>query len=136
VEKGPAATNFADGIIEKVPRLSLPTQRGTRSLLAACSYFATERAEYAGLCDCSTNKSGFELLVVLGGNGQIRWTGGEANYSPGECWFIPANLDVFVIHPLHESSIIRTYIPDLASSKKRWMDSGVSPTIFSKTVFD
>src|SRR5215831_12052584 len=66
LEKALAVTNFDGGIIEKVPRLSLPTQRGTRSLLAACSYFATERAEYAGLCDCSANKARFELLVVLG----------------------------------------------------------------------
>ena len=136
LEKALAVTNFSGGIVEKVPRLTLPTQRGSRSLLAACRYFATERTEYAGLCDCSTNKSRFELLVVLGGNGQIRWTGGEANYAPGECWFIPANLDVFVIQPLHESSIIRTYVPDFGFSKKRWMDSGISPATLSKTVFD
>jgi len=136
LEKALAVTNFSDGIIEKVPRLPLPTQRGTRSLLAACSYFATERAEYAGLCDCSTNKSRFELLVVLGGNGQIRWTGGEANYAPGECWFIPANVDVFVIQPLHESSIIRTYVPDLTAAKKKWQENGISIDKIAHTVFD
>ncbi len=136
VEKALAVTNFSDGVIGKVPRVSLPTQRGTRSLLAACRYFATERAEYAGLCDCSTNKARFELLVVLGGSGQIRWTGGEANYAPGQCWFIPANLDVFVIQPLQESSIIRTYVPDLPAAKKRWIDSGLEPDVLAHTVFD
>lgn len=136
LEKALAVTNFSDGIIGKVPRVPLPTQRGTRALLAACRYFATERAEYAGLCDCSTSKARFELLVVLGGTGQIRWTGGEANYAPGQCWFIPANLDVFVIQPLHESSIIRTYVPDLAVSKKRWLDSGIAPDVLANTVFD
>ena len=135
LEKALAVTNFDGGIVEKVPRIALPTQRGTRALLAACPYFATERAEYAGLCDCSTNKARFELLVVLNGSGQIRWTGGEANYAPGECWFIPANLDVFVIQPLHESSIIRTYVPDLSASKKRWQDAGVSLDALSHTVF-
>jgi len=135
LEKALAVTNFNGGIVEKVPRIALPTQRGTRALLAACPYFATERAEYAGLCDCSTNKARFELLVVLNGSGQIRWTGGEANYAPGECWFIPANLDVFVVQPLHESSIIRTYVPDLSASKKRWQDAGVSPDALSHTVF-
>jgi len=136
LEKALAVTNFSGGIVDKVPRLTLPTQRGTRSLLAACRYFATERAEYSGLCDCSTNKSRFELLVVLGGSGQIRWTGGDATYAPGECWFIPANLDVFVIQPLRESSIIRTYVPDLAAAKKRWQDSGISADALSHTVFD
>jgi mannose-6-phosphate isomerase len=136
LEKALAVTDFSGGIVEKVPRLTLPTQRGTRSLLAACRYFATERAEYSGLCDCSTNKSRFELLVVLGGSGQIRWTGGEATYAPGQCWFIPANLDVFVIQPLHESSIIRTYVPDLVPAKKRWQDSGISADALSHTVFD
>jgi mannose-6-phosphate isomerase len=135
LEKALAVTDFNGGIVEKVPRLPLPTQRGTRALLAACSYFATERAEYAGLCDCSTNKARFELLVVLNGSGQIRWTGGEAKYAPGECWFIPANLDVFVIQPLHESSVIRTYVPDLAAAKKRWQDSGTSVEAISQTVF-
>ncbi|GAC1632137.1 MAG: class I mannose-6-phosphate isomerase [Candidatus Acidiferrum sp.] len=136
LEKALAVTNFSDGIIGKIPRLPLPTQRGTRSLLAACPYFATERAEYAGLCDCSTNEARFELLVVLGGTGQLRWTGGEANYAPGQCWFIPANLDVFVIQPLHESSIIRTYVPDFAASKKRWLDSGIAPDSLARTVFE
>lgn len=136
LEKALAVTNFSAGIVEKVPRLPLPTQRGTRSLLAACPYFATERAEYAGLCDCSTNKSRFELLVVLDGTGQIRWTGGEASYAPGECWFIPATLDVFVIQPLQESSIIRTYVPDLQAAKKRWVDSGISPAALAHTVFE
>jgi mannose-6-phosphate isomerase len=135
LEKALAVTNFDGGPVEKVPRVSLPTQRGTRALLAACPYFAAERAEYAGLCDCSTNKARFELLVVLHGNGEIRWTGGEANYAPGECWFIPANLDVFVIQPLHESSIIRTYVPDFAAAKKRWQESGVLPAALARTVF-
>ena len=135
LEKALAVTNFSGGIVEKVPRLTLPTQRGTRSLLAACGYFAAERAEYSGLCDCSTNKSRFELLVVLGGSGQIRWTGGDATYAPGECWFIPANLDVFVIQPLRESSILRTYVPDLPTAKKRWQDFGISPEALSQTVF-
>jgi mannose-6-phosphate isomerase len=136
LEKALAVTNFNGGVIEKVPGVALPTQRGRRSLLAACRYFATERAEYAGLCDCSTSKARFELLVVLQGTGEIRWTGGEAQYAPGQCWFIPANLDVFVIQPLHESSIIRTYVPDLPASKKRWLDSGIVPAALSRTVFE
>jgi mannose-6-phosphate isomerase len=135
LEKALAVTNFSGGIVEKVPRLSLPTQRGTRSLLAACPYFATERAEYAGLCDCSTNKARFELLVVLGGSGQIRWTGGEANYAPGQCWFIPANLDVFVIQPLNESSIIRTYVPDLATLENQLDKAGITKPERALTIF-
>ncbi|HWZ98431.1 MAG TPA: type I phosphomannose isomerase catalytic subunit [Candidatus Dormibacteraeota bacterium] len=135
IEKAIAVTDFDSKQIEKVPRVTLPTQRGTRSLLTACPYFAMERAEYAGLCDCSTSKMRFEILVVLHGKGQIRWTGGEANYSTGECWFIPANLDAFVIQPLHESSIIRTYVPDLAASKKSWQDAGISSDVLSRTVF-
>lgn len=135
LEKALAVTDFNDSSIAKVPRVALPTQRGTRALLTACPYFAVERAEYAGLCDCSTNKARFEILVVLYGSGQIRWTGGEANYSAGECWFIPANLDVFVIQPLHESSIIRTYVPDLATTKKRWQESGITIDAISRTVF-
>lgn len=136
LEKALAVTNFDGGIVQRVPGISLPTQRGTRALLAACPYFATERAEYAGLCDCSTNKARFELFVVLHGSGAIRWTGGEANYAPGECWFIPANVDVFVVQPLHESSIIRTYVPDLPASKKRWLDSGIAPNLLAQTVFE
>jgi len=43
-KKALAVTNFNGGIVERVPRVALPTQRGTRALLAACPYFATERA--------------------------------------------------------------------------------------------
>lgn len=135
IEKALAVTDFSGKPIGKVPRVALPTQRGTRSLLAACPYFAVERAEYSGLCDCSTNKTRFELMVVLYGTGQIRWTGGEANYTAGECWLIPANLDVFVIQPLHESSIIRTYVPDLSTSLRQWQAAGLSPSAISQTLF-
>jgi mannose-6-phosphate isomerase len=135
LEKALAVTNFSGGTIEKTPPLPLPTQRGTRSLLAACRYFATERAEYAGLCDCSTNKARFELLVVLQGTGEIRWTGGEAQYAPGQCWFIPANLDVFVIQPLHESSIIRTYVPDLAALENQLDKAGIKKPERQQTIF-
>ena len=135
LEKALAVTNFSGGTIEKTPPLSLPTQRGTRSLLAACRYFATERAEYAGLCDCSTNKARFELLVVLQGTGEIRWTGGEAQYAPGQCWFIPANLDVFVIQPLQESSIIRTYVPDLAALENQLDKAGIKKPERQQTIF-
>jgi mannose-6-phosphate isomerase class I len=103
--------------------------------LAACKYFATERAEYAGLCDCSTNKARFELLVVLQGSGEIRWTGGEARYAPGHCWFIPANVDVFVIQPMHESSIIRTYVPDLISLENQLDKTGIKKPERQLTVF-
>jgi mannose-6-phosphate isomerase len=135
IEKALAVTDFSGKQIGKVPRVALPTQRGTRGLLAVCPYFAVERAEYSGLCDCSTNKAHFELLVVLYGTGQIRWTGGEANYTAGECWLIPANLDVFVIQPLDESSIIRTYVPDLSTSLKQWQAAGLSPSAISQTLF-
>jgi mannose-6-phosphate isomerase len=135
LEKAIAVANFGENHGGKVPRIPLPTQRGTRAILAACPYFAVERAEYSGLCDCSTNKARFELLVVLSGTGQIRWTGGEANYAAGECWLIPANLDVFVIQPLHESSIIRAYVPDLAASVKQWQAAVASPSALASTVF-
>jgi mannose-6-phosphate isomerase len=135
LEKALAVTNFGQSHGGKVPQIPLPTQRGTRALLAACPYFAVERAEYSGLCDCSTNKARFELLVVLYGTGQIRWTGGEANYSAGECWLIPASLDVFVIQPLHESSIIRTYVPDLAKLNQQLGAGGLSAADIAKSVF-
>lgn len=135
LEKALAVTNFNGGPVEKVPRLALPTQRGNRFLLAACPYFAAERAEYAGLCDCSTNKARFELLVILQGTGELRWTGGEAQYSPGQCWFIPANLDVFVIQPLHESSIIRAYVPDLAKLENQLATAGIKDVSVTGTIF-
>ena len=135
LEKALAVTNFGENRVGKTSPLRLPTQRGTRSLLTACPYFGVERAEYSGLCDCSTNKACFELLIVLHGTGQIRWTGGDANYSAGECWLIPANLDVFVIQPLHESSMIRTYVPDLAKLRKYLSASGRSPLDIAMSVF-
>jgi len=134
LEKALAVTNFNGGIVERVPRVALPTQRGTRALLAACPYFATERAEYAGLCDCSTNKARFELLVVLNGNGQIRWTAAKpttlrasAGSFPPTSTFSSSSLARIFHHP-H----VR---PDLAASKKRWQEAGVSPDALSRTVF-
>jgi len=98
-------------------RASLCPRSAAHVRLLRVPLFGDGTRRVAGLCDCSTNKGALRTSRRI----ERQWTNSvdrrRSQLRSGQCWFIPANLDVFVIQPLHESSIIRTYVPDLAASK-------------------
>jgi len=68
----------------------------------------------------------------LNGNGQIRWTGGEANYAPGQCWFIPATSTFR--HPALARIFIIPRTSPTSPLQKALQEAGVSPDALSRTV--
>lgn len=82
--------------------------------LAACRYFVTEKWEIDGWAKSDTDLRQFELLVVTRGRGVIHWEQGEAEYSSGESWFVPASVGKYMLSPfMGGSEVLRIYVPDL-----------------------
>jgi len=120
----------------KVSSVALPSANSARkSLLVACSYFATERWDLSAQHRAKSDLAHFELLVILSGRGTIQWTGGSSSYQHGECWFIPANLGEFSIVPESPTSILRTYVPTITTLRNDLSLDGVPNSAIEQVIF-
>src|SRR6202158_5798762 len=90
VEKALQVTNFGKPAGGKVTSLLLPADGATRSLLAACRYFAAERWECSAKCEIPVDPERFELIVILEGAGSFAWPESAGRYHRGECWLVRA----------------------------------------------
>jgi mannose-6-phosphate isomerase len=136
VDKGMAVIDFEHRHGGKVAALPLPSTGGAKkSLLAACRYFASERWDISAVTEANSDPSRFELLIILGGSGNITWEGGTTSFKQGECWFIPAQLGKFSITPDSATSILRTYVPDLAALRAKLLRDGVTEAALQKVFF-
>src|SRR5207244_10817358 len=73
IEKALQVTNFGRPAGGRATSLLLPADGATRSLLAACRYFAAERWERSAKCGIPVDPGRFELLVSLEGAGSLAW---------------------------------------------------------------
>jgi mannose-6-phosphate isomerase len=135
VEKALKVLNFGAAPPSKVTPLHLPGERVHKILLAACSYFATERWEFVASVQSESMHECFELLVILNGTGYIHWQGSPLPYQRGQCWFIPASLGKFSLQPEQSTSVIRTYVPDLTRLRAELRQSAIPETWLTQTIF-
>jgi mannose-6-phosphate isomerase len=135
IEKALDVMNFNAPSPTKVPSLSLPAGNIQKNLLAACSYFATERWEFNNSASLEPSPEHFDLLVILSGQGSIQTHNVSLPYKTGQCWFIPACCAKFSLHLQQPTSLIRTYVPDLSSLRDKIISS-TSPSAAAQTVFD
>jgi len=136
IQKALDVIQFGKPASGKVSEIRLQAQRLHRSLLAACRYFATEGWKNFGTLETQSEADHFDLFVVLTGSGDFTWDGGTAKYQPGHCWFIPASLGPFALHPEEPTKILRTYVPDLLALRANLKQEGHSEAEIAKTVFD
>jgi len=122
---------------------------GKRTLLTACRYFAVERWEfYKRIFGFHWRESAFDILVILGGRGQIGWgrnvwkrghdvrDGGCSDFQAGQCWFVPALLDAAPRTSRH-ATILRAYVPeDLSALRSTLERERHSKADIAETVFD
>jgi mannose-6-phosphate isomerase len=136
VEKALQVTNFGKPTGGKVTPLLLPADGATRSLLAACRYFATERWECSAKCEISVDPERFELIVILEGAGNFAWPDSAARYHRGECWLVPASQGRIDVLPETATSLIRTYVPDIPVLRTELHRDGISATALAQVIFD
>jgi mannose-6-phosphate isomerase len=135
LEKALQVTQFAGSRGGKVPPLPLSAGPMRKILLCACPYFATERWEFQATVQTETIADQFELFVVLEGTGSIHWQGAPLSYCRGQCWFVPASLGRFSLQPEQSTSVIRTYVPDLAELCAGLRNAGVDAAQLAQAVF-
>jgi mannose-6-phosphate isomerase len=135
VEKALEVMKFGAVAPSKVRPLHLPGERVHKTLLAACSYFATERWEFRATVQAESRRDQFELFVVLDGTGYLHWPGAPLPYQRGQCWLIPASLGKFSLLPEQSTSVIRTYVPDLARLRAELRQAAIPETQLAQTVF-
>jgi mannose-6-phosphate isomerase len=135
IEKALEVMKFGVAAPSKVTPMQLPGDRVRKTLLAACSYFATERWEFRATVQAESRHDQFELFVVLDGSGYIHWQGAPLPYERGQCWFIPASLGKFSLQPEQSTSVIRTYVPDLPRLCAELRQAALPETLLAQTVF-
>jgi mannose-6-phosphate isomerase len=137
IDKAMAVINFAGSTGGKVSTVELSSSEEVKkSLLAACPYFATERWDVSAPHHTKSDAARFELLIILGGTGAIQSRDGSQPYKQGECWLIPASLGQFSLIPKENTSLLRTYVPNLGQLRGRLARSGVSNDAIEKIVFN
>ena len=135
VEKALEVMRFGGCRGGRVAPLRLPTERVSKMLLAACSHFAAERWDFLVTVPSESPHERFEMFIVLAGTGYIHWQGSPLMYGRGQCWLIPASLGGFSLQPEQKSTVIRTYVPDLAGLCATLLKSGVTQEELARTVF-
>ena len=118
-----AAVAQCDKVPAPQPRFRLGDGPLRRELLAACPYFAIELLRWEAEVDYQPDPSRFELLLFLGGEGQIS----VYDYKAGSAYLIPASAEPFPLHPAAPSSAIRSYVPDLPTLQTQLTQAGAQP---------
>ena len=119
IEKALDVINFEKGIIpQKEQTLQLKEPNYTRSILAACPYFVTEKIQLKNEYIINPAGERFYILIFLSGQGKIT-DGNETYYpQPGNTVLLPAELDQLVISGNTEFLI--SYLP---SGKEQFVSS-------------
>jgi mannose-6-phosphate isomerase len=139
IEKAAAVTRQAPhpGALEPFRFPNQPEKAADRELLAACSYFATERLSWQGTVRYEPDPARFHLLIFLEGRGQLRgdsWD--DAAYQPGDAYLIPAACAPFGLEAAEPTVAIRSYVPDLAKLRQELQDAGASHEPCERLVMD
>jgi len=136
LEKALEVIRFAHPPVGRVRPLEWASAMMNISLLAACRYFASERWRIAEPFDARPKTDAFNLLVVLAGEGEIRWATGKARYHRGDCWFLPASLRHYELLPSRESVFLRTFLPDLEMLRRNLRMLGVPDSQIQQVMFE
>jgi len=136
IEKALDVIRFGHPAIHRMQPLSWSSQMMTISLLLACRYFSTERWRIAEHFTARPKIDAFNLLVVLSGNGEIRYSVKKARYQQGECWFMPASLKHYELVPAGESVFLRTFVPDLEVLRGNLRSLGVADSQIAEVVIE
>ena len=106
----------------------------TKTYLAACAYFTTEKWEFAQAVAGSTSIDRFELLIPISGRGTIETAAGALEYGPAQVWLLPASLGDYRLLPAMPTTLLRTYVPDLQTLTRQLAAEGVTAAEASRLI--
>ncbi|HVB34428.1 MAG TPA: class I mannose-6-phosphate isomerase [Patescibacteria group bacterium] len=96
------------------------------SYLAACRHFAAERWRFAEPFDLIPAKEHFDLLIFIAGEAEVVAGESRRRFHRGEVWFVPAGLAGCRLEPAADTTLLRVYLPDLASLKRNLDRDGMT----------
>ena len=111
IEKALDVVRFGKQTCGRLEPVRIERDGVSESCFVACQYFATDRWDFATPARAAGSPEHFDTVVILEGNGSIRWNGGSAKYAPAHVWLIPAALGQYEIVPDVRTSLLRTYVP-------------------------
>ncbi len=126
VEKALAVMRFDAQRGGKAETVSIERGALTKTFMAACRYFATEKWEFSENIEAESSLAHFDLLIVLDGSGEILHGAGSERFGPAQTWMIPGALGKFEIRPNSRTSLLRAYVPaSLDEVRRELADSGL-----------
>jgi mannose-6-phosphate isomerase len=111
VDRALQVTRFGPQAGGKIEPVQIKCGAITKTYLAACPYFVTEKWEFASEIAEETAPAHFELLIFTEGRGSIVWHRQQASYRPTDVWVIPAALGTYRLKPEKRTSLLHTYPP-------------------------
>ncbi len=111
VERALDVIDFKKDVVQaKSTPLVINKENYTRSFLTACPYFVTEKIEVNGLYQIGTDRNRFYIVMNLKGQAGISSNEKVYNLSPGDTYFLPADLGPVKIDGHNEMLV--SYIPE------------------------
>ncbi|WP_298817765.1 type I phosphomannose isomerase catalytic subunit [Chloroflexus sp.] len=111
IDQALAVSRLEPATTAQVPPLTLDEQR---QLLIACSSFALERWQVKGRVAATTDPGSLEILTVIAGAAQLAWQDETLELRRGAAVLLPATLGAYEVIAT-EATMLRSYVPDLAS---------------------
>jgi len=111
VEKSIEAVRFGSPHAGKNESLEIPFDRGRRSILAACEYFAAERIEFEGAFQRDTQYASFHIVLMIEGAGRIAAGGRAVDLARGQAALIAAETGPYDVQG--SGAALVYYTPDL-----------------------
>jgi len=125
LEKAMRATNFERPSVPPASGVKLTDGQNRRTVLTACSYFATEVLEVSGAHTVKGTGNTFTILFFERGNARLVWEGGELALSTGQSVLVPAEVGAWSVEG--KSRFLKFYVPDLVNDIiKPLVNAGVS----------
>ena len=119
IEKALAVMRFGRQTGGKSEPLAIEKGPLTKTFIAACPYFLTERWDFVEPVETASSSAHFEILIMLEGSGHIRFGASRVEYGTAQTWLIPAALGKFAMEPHTRTSLLRTYPPGTTEAARR-----------------
>jgi mannose-6-phosphate isomerase len=113
LEQSGDVSDYAPIDQHRIRPLTLQGNGATRTLFAACRYFAAEKVDVRSRYSSDTLGTSPHLLTALHGAGVVVANGTAAELGVGQSVVIPAQADAYHIEPAGELSLICSFVPDL-----------------------
>ncbi len=97
----------------RIRPLTLHAHGATRTMFAACQYFAAEKLDVRSRYQADTLGASPHLLTVLSGAGEVQTNGVSAALGVGQSVVIPAQAGAYSIEPDGPLTYICSTVPDL-----------------------